>query len=81
MKITKITIILIDDVSDCVLLYTDLPPSTWPWKISPYLKLDCSFNSGEEYVKKNFPNIDYNIINRRKLSENYLYEKLVTDTF
>lgn len=56
MKIQKIHIVT-GRGPDTVCLWTDLPPSYWPWDQTPGVYFDCAANTAIEYVAKNFAGI------------------------
>jgi hypothetical protein len=66
MTITRINILLQNGCTDLLYIYTDLP-SPFPYDPTQpcSLKLECTQGTGEEYVKKNFPNILYKITDAR----------------
>lgn len=62
IEITSITIVQ-DGGADAVIINTTLPTGCWPYDHPAHVKLQVARNEGENYVKKNFPNTTYEIIN------------------
>lgn len=64
MNIKKITIILGCGTDKCI-LHTDLPPNVWPFTQNATVVLEVVHDYGEKYVKENFKNIPYEVIDSR----------------
>lgn len=60
MTITSITIVRSSQM-DMLVLHTDLPASTYPYEGTESVLLFAAKDEGEDYVKKNFPNVPYTI--------------------
>ena len=61
MKITKIDILQIQGNSEYVYLTTNLPNPLWPFDNNLMISFQVVKGTGEEYVKTNFPGIEYKI--------------------
>lgn len=63
LDITKALVVLDQYGPDTIVLYTTLPPTMKNLtNQSLMVKFDCEANSGEEYLKKNFPDIPYSTL-------------------
>lgn len=62
MQIDKITLIFSKYGPDVALLYTNLPPSMWPYQEGPPLKLDMAAGTGAKYLEENFPGVPVKVI-------------------
>lgn len=66
MNVTKATVVLTRGGADLVILMTDNMPSPMPNVTKEPLSLTfyAEYNTGEKYVKTNFPNVPVNVIER-----------------
>lgn len=64
MNILKITILLTNG-TDEIYLTSDLPCGIWPYTGNQKFKTEVIPNSGINYVKDNFPGIEYEVKNIR----------------
>lgn len=62
MKILKIGIILEDNHADRLVFYTDLKDPVYPYTDGFTVNGQTAINTGEDFIKKNFPGIPYKII-------------------
>jgi len=70
MIIEKITVIVPDKGRpDVILLYTNLPPTEFPFNESAVAKMAIANGHGEKYCSDNFPNIPTRIISSVAWSE------------
>jgi hypothetical protein len=57
LEIKKIFVLHRPNSTDHLYLYTELPPTVWPFKESPTLQMEVVWGKGREYAAKNFPGI------------------------
>ena len=61
MNILNITL-LTTNGTDELIITTDLPNGQWPYTGNQEVKMVLAAGSGEEYIKKHFPSVEYKII-------------------
>ena len=67
MKILKIEIVLSDNGPDTLLLTTNLPEPMHPFRdTGAVIKISAAKGHGEVYVKTNFPEVPYEVLNDRR---------------
>lgn len=65
MRVMSITIV--EGIgADHIMLETDLPPATWPYKLAPTVTFEAARDTAEGYVQKTFPGVPVEIVRRPK---------------
>lgn len=65
MKVTKITIIS-SSGPDHLILHTNLPEGCFPYHGNATARIEVAADKGVQYIKDNFPDIDYELIKIEK---------------
>jgi hypothetical protein len=54
---------------DVVILDTSLPCGTWPYENTAVLRMDVAADKGEDYVKENFRDTKYEVIDAGRTNQ------------
>ena len=70
MKITKITIIQ-GNGADHIILHTDLPEASWPYKAELVLETRAAYHTGPVYVAQHFPDVPVEIVGNEEDADDF----------
>jgi hypothetical protein len=59
INITKISAIVRKNVTDKLLLYTEMPSGCWPFEGKATLRLEVASGTAEDYCSKHFPDVPF----------------------